>query len=291
MKDSAIEWTDHTFNPWWGCEKVAQGCRNCYAEGVATRFYGRTIWGPSHKTDRRIASEKVWNDPLRWNREAERTGKRPKVFCASMSDVLEDHPQLIEPRKRLVELIEHTPRLIWQLLTKRPENSEMFGWGDEWPKNVWFGASAATQNECDRNVPLLFTSEAEWTFLSLEPLLEPLDLVRWFDLDPLGIGVSNAFAKRPDWVIVGGESGRDARPCDVAWVRLIVQQCKAASVPVFVKQLGAQPVWSLEEAIEIVTRTPGCGGLKDRKGGDPAEWPKDLRVREFHNAMESTTHA
>lgn len=280
-ENSGIQWTNHTFNPWWGCVKVAQGCKFCYAEGVAERFCGRRVWGPN--SERRLASEKVWNDPVRWNRAAERGGQRAKVFCLSMGDVLEDHPQLAEPRKRLVEIVETTPWLDWQLLTKRPENAEMFGWGHHWPANVWFGTSAATHEEMYRNAPHLLGSRARVKFWSLEPLIGRITMT------PACMG---------DWVIVGGESGSHARPCDVGWIQSIVAQCKTAGVPCFVKQLGARILLPNDSHDQWPRGGDGliydCDGpgwsfqgerhearLRDHKGGNPDEWPEDLRVREF----------
>lgn len=246
--NTAIQWTTHSFNPWWGCVKIAQGCKNCYAEGVASRFAGRRVWGPN--SERRIASEKVWNDPFRWNAAAERSGERARVFCLSMGDVLEDHPALVEPRKRLVGIIERTPFLDWQLLTKRPENAAMFGWGDHWPTNVWFGASAA--------------NDAEAQVASAHLSLLPYPLIRFLSLEPL-VGNIDVVLCGIEWVIVGGESGPGARHCSAAWIRRIVNDCRVAAVPVFVKQLGSN------SDIPCV----------DTKGGDWNEWPHDMRVREF----------
>lgn len=262
MKDTGIQWTDNSQNFWWGCVKVAQGCKNCYAEGVATRFYGRKVWGPN--SERRIASEKIWNDPKRWNAQAEREGRRIKVFCMSMGDFLEDHPQLVEPRKRAVGIIESTPHLDWQILTKRPENAGMTRWNGNWPANVWFGASAANKDELDTVAHHLLCADAKVRFLSLEPLVGPMP--------ELGYDWLNS--KMIHWVIAGGESGPAARPCCVEWLGDIVKQCKADAVPVFVKQLGAAP-----KRIGMLKFHPL--DLRDPKGGDMAEWPEDLRVREF----------
>lgn len=253
---SAIQWTDDTFNSWWGCLKIAQGCKFCYAEGVAERFYGRQIWGPN--SERKIASEKVWNDPARWNKRAARDGIRRKVFCLSMGDVLEDHPQLVEPRKRLVGIIETTPMLDWQLLTKRPENHAMFGWGSDWPENVWFGTSAAQQGEYNQNADAIGKCAARVKFFSLEPLIGPIVL---FD------------GWNPDWIIVGGESGRSSRPCDLAWIHSIVKQCAVKGIACFVKQVGAKP--------ENTDASLRCWGIVDAKGGDMSEWPAAIQVRQF----------
>lgn len=262
-----IQWTDHTFNPWWGCVKVSPGCEHCYAESLSKRF-GRHIWGPAKTTDRMITSDTNWRQPLAWNRQAEAEGRSRRVFCASMSDVFEDHPQLDEPRRRLWRLIAHTPYLDWQLLTKRPENiAHMLpdDWGNGWP-NVWLGTSVEDQRRADLRIPLLVRVPAMVHFLSVEPLLGPIDFLdgpadpestmgEWSDLDQI------------DWVIVGGESGPNARPMQLDWVYSIIDQCKAHRVAFFCKQKG-----------EVLARQMGW---QDRKGGDPAEWPIDLRLRQF----------
>src|SRR5262245_42917072 len=111
---SSIEWTDHTFNPWWGCTKVSPGCTYCYAETLSTR-YGHTIWGP--RAERRLFGDKHWQEPLKWNNTAEQIGKPARVFCASMADVFEDNHTLDLERERLWLLIGETPWLHWQLLT------------------------------------------------------------------------------------------------------------------------------------------------------------------------------
>src|SRR5262245_49606753 len=120
MENSKIQWTDHTFNVWRGCEKVSPGCAHCYAETMSRRnpaVLGE--WG-KHGT-RVIASEAMWREPLKWDRQARAAGVRKRVFCASLADVFEDRPELVAPRERLFRLIEDTPNLDWQLLTKRPE--------------------------------------------------------------------------------------------------------------------------------------------------------------------------
>lgn len=279
--ETKIQWTHHTFNPWWGCVRVAQGCKNCYAESTANRW-GMKIWGP--KSDRRFFADKHWNEPRKWNVLAAQSESRAKVFCGSMCDVCEDRPDLVEPRKRLRDLIESTPWLDWQLLTKRPENFDLFGWGNAWPANVWAGTSAAIQSELDTNVTQLQTHAARIHFLSLEPLVGPIEMTgRALDVD---------------WVIVGGESGPGARPCNIDWIRSIVSQCKAASVPVFVKQLG-KVVHCRNDRVSAWLDEVGMGldyidtsearmqgdpvrvMLNDAKGGNPSEWPEDLRVRAF----------
>ena len=196
---------------------------------------------------------------------------RPRVFCASLADVF-DNQVPVEWRYDLFSLIAATPNLDWLLLTKRPENiAKLFPsvYTDEpvFP-NVWLGVSVEDQQRKDR-IDWLRKTPTAVRFLSLEPLLEHLGA-----LDLTGIS----------WVIVGAESGPGARPCDIGWIRSIVAQCKAAGVACFVKQLGARAFdgHSLHKQIHGAA----CDGnlylkLKDRKGGDMAEWPEDLRVREF----------
>jgi len=259
-KDSAIEWTNHTFNPWWGCIKVSPGCEHCYAETFANRL-GHRIWGPPKTTPRRLMSEDYWKQPLEWNRDAERSGERRRVFCASMADWLEDHPMLIEPRARLLLLIHDTPHLDWLLLTKRPE-----GWSDRlhevvrlthdggdmiasrWldgdaPPNVIAMTSVENQEYADKRIPDLLKIPAARRGLSCEPLLGPLDLSAYLTAcewcggslygnhdcyDPAGI----------DWLIVGGESGHGARPMHPDWARSLRDQAQAAGAAYFFKQWG-----------------------------------------------------
>ena len=281
MENSKIEWCDHTFNPWQGCIKVSPGCENCYALTLSNRW-GKDIWGPGPKRER--TSFSYWQKPFTWNKKAEKEGVRYRVFCASMADVFEDNPQVQEWRSDLWDLIELTPNLDWLLLTKRPENIKKFTkrW-DTWeqlPANIWLGTSVEDQKRADERIPELLKIPATIHFLSVEPLLVPDDL-HWCDWcgrfgnhdceggydwaetieqDQVGI----------DWVIVGGESGPNARPFDLDWADSVVAQCQASGVSVFVKQLGSNP------------RMDNVGyPTKDTKGGDMNEWPKRLQVREF----------
>lgn len=221
-KNSEIEWTDHTFNPWWGCTKVSPGCTNCYAE-VWARRYGHNVWGP--KNARRFFSNRHWNQPLIWNRQAERHGRRARVFCASMADVFEDNPVLTEERERLWQLIEQTPMLDWLLLTKRPENMlRMTPWTAEWPRNIWAMTSVENQQQALKRLPILIDIPASVRGISAEPLIGSVDLTSWI--------------QEIDWVIVGGESGRNARPMHPEWARKLRDDCIEAKVPFFFKQWG-----------------------------------------------------
>lgn len=219
---SKIEWTDHTFNPWWGCEKVSPACKHCYAELFAKRV-GQKVWGAG--VERRLFGDKHWAEPIAWNVAAAKAPQRARVFCASMADVFEGLPSLNAQRARLWKLIESTASLDWLLLTKRPENiASMAPWRDGWPANVWLGATVENQQYADQRIPALLENAAKVRFLSIEPLLGPIDLRRYLaDLD---------------WVIVGGESGGSARPSNIAWVRDLRDQCVDAGVAFFFKQWG-----------------------------------------------------
>lgn len=238
MENSHIGWTDHTFNPWEGCVRVSEGCRFCYAEARDLRFTGGAHWGAD--ATRRVTSDSNWRKPLKWNRDAIAAGRPALVFCASLADVFEDRHDLDEPRARLFELIEATPGLRWLLLTKRPENIAKLvpeHWWDtpsntdagaSFPSHVWLGTTVENQHRADERIPTLMELPATVRFLSAEPLLGPLALSKY--LEPVD-GV--------DWVITGGESGRQARPMEVNWPLSIVSQCRLSDVPVFVKQMGS----------------------------------------------------
>lgn len=222
-ENSKIEWTTHTFNPWWGCVKVSEACKHCYAESWAKRV-GQPVWGP--KANRRLFSKNHWKQPERWNRLSEGLLERPRVFCASMADVFEEREELKEPRERLWELIERTPNLDWLVLTKRPQNvRRLAGWGNDWPSNVWLGTTVEMQHRAEELLPHLAANPAKVRFISAEPLLGRLAIKPW-----LGSTI--------DWVITGGESGPKARPASPAWFRDLHTQCMEANVPFHFKQWG-----------------------------------------------------
>jgi protein gp37 len=233
----------------------------------------------------------------------------PSVF-PSLCDWL-DAEVPIEWLGEFLELIYRTPNLTWLLLTKRPENFrtrlsevrklalarswfELHGFVHQWldrldtppPENVWLGTSVEDQIRADERIPALLRIPAFGRFLSVEPLLGPVDLeMALEEFQPLNPDLSRKPALI-DWVIVGGESGPGARPCNVDWVRSLVSQCKAYGVPVFVKQLGKDAVRTLNPGEYHPERPEGKHWplfLNHPKGGDPAEWPDDLRVRQFPN--------
>lgn len=222
---TTIEWADKTFNPWIGCTKVSAACDNCYAEAFDKRYEGGKHWGP--KAPRRRTSESNWKKPLQWNRAAEKAGIRYRVFCASLADVF-DNKAPPEWRNDLWALIHMTPHLDWLLLTKRPQNiPKMMGAWDRFPDNVWLGTTVENQDEANRRIPHLCSVEAAVRFLSCEPLLGPIDLS-----EPAKYGATI------DWIIVGGESGPNARPMHPLWVDAIRQQCQNFKIPFLFKQWG-----------------------------------------------------
>lgn len=451
-----IGWTDHTWSPWHGCAKVSPGCEHCYAEAGSKRNHAVLgKWGV-HGT--RVIS-KSWDKPLAWDRAARKAGVRRRVF-PSLCDPFEDREELVEPRKRFLDLIAMTPSLDWLVLTKRPENvKRLWAWdvgegtGDYFPENLWLGVSVEDQQRADERIPILLEIPAKVRFLSVEPLLGPIDLTQFLESrneqyqtggdpdlrsrptrgagdrqtrpnledrqtrmgsveqndtdkpmppceggkvtsdrlsdgashdrqgegertcsstgmdalqreDPRGIdnqsyqwgqnrqqtgksGTGDTFradhpregiagqdetrrgmeqrrdvnrnassgdtqaafewgetttnsqglrhclsdgfqdsAKRTPgiWIICGGESGPAARPCDIAWIRSIVGQCKDADVACYVKQLGSAPIGSTIERSWTNVTSPVSHyqgvPLAHPKGGDWSEWPEDLRVRD-----------
>ncbi|UPY35527.1 phage Gp37/Gp68 family protein [Sediminicoccus sp. KRV36] len=238
-QNSAIEWTDHTFNPWTGCTRVSPGCDHCYAEALSRRSpqtFGS--WQPG--APRRRTSEAYWRQPLAWNRKVAREGRRARVFCASMADVFDNQvPE--EWRRHLWSLIWETRNLDWLLLTKRPQNIASMlppaEWHAEWPMpHVWLGTTVENQAEADRRIPQLLAVPAAKRFLSCEPLLGPVDLSAWWKESPPGSTYWHPNGLH--WIIAGGESGRGARPMHPHWARSLRDQCAAASVPFFFKQWG-----------------------------------------------------
>jgi protein gp37 len=236
-KDSEIEWTHHTFNPWWGCSPVSPACKNCYAEAWAKRV-GYALWG--RVSFRRFFGDAYWEQPLVWNEEAKRNNIHARVFCASMADVFELRKELNEPRTKLWALIEQTPYLDWQLLTKRPQNIEkMVPWKKKWPKNVWLGTTVENQHWANIRLPFLLKHKAAVRFLSCEPLLGSIDLSSW---------VNKRGWQSINWVIAGGESGPNSRPMHPDWARKLRDFCVQNKIAFNFKQWGH---WIPVELIDI----------------------------------------
>lgn len=285
---TGIEWADHTWSPVWGCTQVSKaetgggGCDNCYAMTLARRFgYG---WNGEPM---REFGERHWNEPLRWDRRAAATGIRPRVFPSMCDPFDKNWPGGV--RLRFFRLIAATPHLTWLLLTKRIGNAlpmlrevaRQVGGGEKPIDNVWLGATVVNQEEADRDIPKLLAVPARVRFLSIEPMLGPVDLTRivlhsgpieiaknapprWQAINTVNLCID---ATRPgkksgrpalNWVIAGGESGPHARPSHPDWFRSLRDQCAGAGVPFFMKQMG---------------------GVHDKRGALDA-LPEDLRVRE-----------
>ncbi len=233
MKNSGINWTDHTANFWWGCMKVSEGCQHCYAETLSKR-YGKKIWGPPATTERE-EKKGIWKDILKWDAEAKAEGIRRRVFVSSMSDFLEDHPQVYEIRNRAMDVIEKLEWLDILMLTKRPENAPKFlsRWYDNFPAHVWMGTTTENQEQLDKRLPRLLEIPSAIHFLSVEPQIEHVTITTfnavWHSSKPLS------------WVIVGGESGAGCRPFDWDWARSLRNQCSRADIAFWMKQGGGHP--------------------------------------------------
>ena len=303
MATTSIEWTDRVWNPVTGCTKVSPGCKHCYAETIADRFWATQypkVEFCAEQASRPRRFTDVWThedrllEPLSWR-------KPSKVFVNSMSDLFhEDVPDEFIDRVFAVMAIAHWHT--FQVLTKRAARMRAYmtalgrrdrvvaagirmlrdygkaGTVDRLQAlpNVWLGVSVEDQPRADERIPLLLQTPAAVRFISAEPLLGLVDIYQYLGggRNPIGPAYGG---KGLDWVIVGGESGPKSRPFDVAWARLIVQQCQAAGVACFVKQMGAN--WREHSP----NGDPGLiqWTTRDRKGGDPNEWSEDLRVREF----------
>lgn len=220
-ENTKIEWADHTFNPWIGCTKVSPACDNCYAAELMDVRYGRARWGAGEARVR----TKDWSKPRKWNRDAERDGTRPFVFCASLADVF-DNEVPHDWRMDLLSLIEATPHIVWLLLTKRIGNVERMV--SYLPSNVALGATMANQDEYDRDARKLFRAAMSlqplFTFGSFEPLLGPIRLDDY----------------APHWIIVGGESGKNARIMDLDHARQLQTDADTYGRVFNFKQVGGR---------------------------------------------------
>lgn len=244
---SAIEWTGATFNPWTGCDQVSPGCAHCYADSWARRTGRGPFFGALRRT-----SVSTWRAPRRWT-------EGRLVFTCSLSDFF--HPDADPWRAEAWAVIRETPQHLYQILTKRPERIGAQWPTLGWPSNAWLGVSVENARWLEPRVRYLssYRFAVPGTFVSAEPLLGPLDLRPWLAVEAPGL------PRSVQWVLVGGESGPKARPMRLAWARDLVQQCRAAGVPVLVKQLGGHP---------------------DKRGGAKATLDGAL-VREFPAAMHS----
>jgi protein gp37 len=333
MGESSIQWTRYSFNPWLGCHHVHAGCTGCYAEvhqAVAMRKGGRVRWGEVWQGGQRVVvADSTWKQPHTWARRAGLEGVRERVFCASLSDVLEvpRKPETwpgawsqerinqaiahfgmttaamdtarerlwdtirvtaemtglpnLGPERRAERVEDGRPGLDWLLLTKRPENWRLVP--EDVRQLVWLGTSISDQATAEEWVPRLLQAEGfRYRFLSVEPIVGPVDLWPMFSVfdrngELSGPRVNADGSPAISWVIVGGESGAKARPCEYEWMRDVVLQCREAGVPVFVKQLGSQ--WAKASCARM---PDGEGGTKsDDAGGWINNFPDDLQVREL----------
>lgn len=243
MKNTLIEWAHHTVNFWWGCTfarlrdgTIREECKHCYALMLSKIFSrGKATWGP--EGNRMIRHEAARRELYKMDKSAHKRGVRERVFINSMSDTFEDRRDLDEARGFLWDACKFVTNLDILLLTKRPENVCRMvppGWIETWPAHVWVGTTAGTQAAADEAIPHLVGVPAKVKFLSMEPLLEEVDINDY--LDPIDGGyVGRSFI---DWIIVGGESGPHARPMHPAWARSLRDQCDEACVPFFFKQWG-----------------------------------------------------
>jgi protein gp37 len=281
---TSIQWTEQTWNPTVGCSKVSEGCRNCYAIGQAYRnnAMGQKLNNPGRLAYYDGLTEKrggrtEWTGAAKFVPEALSIPiKRKKAttwFVNSMSDLFHDDVT-DEQLGQVWSVMEETPRHTYQILTKRPERMMEAACSLKTLPNVWLGVSVENQKAADDRIPLLRQTPAAIRFLSCEPLLEEVEIYRWLDK---GFGAPVPRGQRSpsiDWVIVGGESGPGARPCDIDWIRSIVAQCRDAEVACFVKQVG--PNCFGKNRWGALYKLPVTG-----KGGDPEEWPEDVRVRQY----------
>lgn len=323
MTGTGIEWTDVTWNPVRGCRRVSPGCLHCYAELQARRmdhpgtvegngaapqrqkaagaYYGLTVVGgdkrPRWNGLVREAPE-VLEQPLRWQ-------KHRRVFVGSMSDLFYERfdPEWVAA---VLGVMVASPHLTFQVLTKRPEHMagafanltprdcvqaakrQIGGYHaklrdlhvpEQWPlPNVWIGTSVEDVKRLQRVAQLLeIPAAVHW--VSAEPLLEELDLTPY---------LTPRTGPRLRWVVAGGESGRDARACEIEWLQLIVDDCAARSTPCYVKQVGSNPRVGhpgMSAAAKPRAGTWPLAGIKHRRGGNPDEWPESLRVRQFPRAQ------
>lgn len=284
-----IQWTEETWNPVQGCFKKSPGCKNCYA----IRQVQRLSSNPNEKIQRRyfnIVENMNWTGKTGIDDEVllrPLQRKKPTTYFISLSDLFYELRPATDIYKVLA-VISQSPQHRFQVLTKYAERMQEvlsdvdledriddagsdLGWchanaaGRLPLPNLWLGVSVENQHYSDARVRELLKTPAAVRFISYEPALGPVD----FDLGGI------------DWVIVGGESGPGARQFNIEWARSTVRQCRALRVPVFVKQLGAKPtgLYGIDIPIEAA--------VFDKKGGEPSEWPEDLRVREYPTPVES----
>jgi protein gp37 len=292
-----IEWCDSAVNPTMGCD----GCelwlpdaKHCYAGILHDRYGGSSKgYAPTFKDVTMFPGR--MEETLRWKdlRGIDRTEKPwlnglPRIiFVSDMSDALSKAVKFDYLKKEIIDVAWKSPH-IYMWLTKRPKRMAEFAeWAGSWPCNLWAGTSVTNQATADTRVPELLKVPAQTRFVSAEPIISPIDL-RFSAFNGCD---SIQSLEGLHLVIAGGESGGGARPCNLEWIDSIVGQCQAANIAAFVKQLGAHPVMresgcfvaEFSQAVaDAIAKQPIVSlNLKDKKGGDMAEWPVALRVRQF----------
>lgn len=300
LNSTHIEWTDLTWNPIRArnkitgktgtfCTRISPGCTHCYASKLNV-FHGNGLEYTVPNLDQVefFISEKILEEPLR--------RKKPsKIFVGDMFDLFHEAiPQIL-----VAQVLWTAVRAKWhtfQFLTKRAERmmnelkSAEYGFAQRIPEHMHFGVSVEDQQRANERIPFLLQTPAAVRFLSVEPMLEAVSF-RWASwLPPMQAGERRNHLdgmKGIDWIICGGESGPGARPFNLAWAESLLVQCRAVGVPFFMKQVGSAPFKTLKSHAMGIEREDQpmpdeiAMHLKDRKGGDPAEWPEHLRVREF----------
>ena len=237
MSNTKIEWTDKTWNPITGCTKVSPGCDNCYAIKIAQRLAGRCGY-PANEPFRpgTVHADKM-DAPLHWK-------KPQKIFVCSMGDLFHDEVSFYLVHEVMITICK-TPHHVYQILTKRPRRMSDYFSTYRPPSYVWLGVTVCNQAEVDEKIPVLLQIPATVRFVSVEPMLEAIDLrldwrndtARW---DSVGRELP---LRRISWVICGGETGANARPMNPDWARALRDQCKENGVPFFFKQMTKkQPI-------------------------------------------------
>lgn len=252
---SKIQWTNETLNPIIGCNKISEGCKNCYAEKMAFRLahmewnninadnyicsYGNVVAPNVPKwTGQTHFQESQLEKPFKW--------KKPRmIFVCSMGDLFHESVDFVWIDK-VFNIIRDNPQHTFQILTKRPERMQ------EWFKirintynNVWLGVTTENQEQANKRIPILLQIPARIHFISVEPMLSEVDLECFPET-----GCPSNFIHDLDWVICGGESGHNARPIKAEWVRSLKDQCESANVPFFFKQWNKKEEGSLLDSKE-----------------------------------------
>ncbi|KKZ89020.1 phage Gp37/Gp68 family protein [Rhizobium phaseoli] len=292
-ENSAISWTRHTWNPWMGCTKISPACDGCYAEAMMDKRYHKVQWGNAPRVR---TGAHTWNDPFRWQRQAEKDGDRPFVFCASLADIFDNQ---VDPQWRAdaFDVMRKTPRLVYLLLTKRPQNivklAEAAG---GLPSNAAIGTTIEDQKRARINVPALLEAKADlaplFAFVSCEPLLGPINIPEYMP-NPLWNDLPSWKSAEIDWVITGGETDQGdhkARPTHPAWFRSLRDQCAAAGVPFHHKQNGE---WLPLQANDGEWPTDLPGFCRLTPDGDRADggWPMQKVGKKFAGReLDGVTH-